>query len=317
MDSREGSPNSDRSNNSSSAGSSAERSRDPNGESAPPKKRSRKGQAFKLDQISARLQQRTNSDDEDNAADHGDENEGARSRLASISEAATSISESPVAIAGNNGAGLNDIHDSLAELNNEVERRWSESSRDRRASEDATISGVDASPAESWENAGSPKHSGSGGSPASPRAGSGKRKSSIIKRYDGKQQNGAGNNENNGNNDGNGDAAAHGSPRESPSPSPSRSTPSGETTSTMAPGEKTTPAAAGTPGTAATQPKREEGREKTFECAHCDMSFRNCVMYSVHMGFHGYQDPFHCNMCGESFKDKVEFFLHIGRVAHQ
>ena len=53
-----------------------------------------------------------------------------------------------------------------------------------------------------------------------------------------------------------------------------------------------------------------------FSCPHCDISFKNCVMYNLHMGYHGYQDPFKCNKCGHISKDSVEFYLHIGQVAH-
>ncbi|XP_067665934.1 protein hunchback-like isoform X2 [Haliotis asinina] len=54
----------------------------------------------------------------------------------------------------------------------------------------------------------------------------------------------------------------------------------------------------------------------SFECHYCEIAFRDCVMYTMHMGYHGYQDPYKCNMCGHCSKDKVEFFLHIARAAH-
>ena len=53
-----------------------------------------------------------------------------------------------------------------------------------------------------------------------------------------------------------------------------------------------------------------------FSCPHCDIMFKNCVMFNLHMGYHGYQDPFKCNKCGHISKDSVEFYLHIGQVAH-
>lgn len=53
-----------------------------------------------------------------------------------------------------------------------------------------------------------------------------------------------------------------------------------------------------------------------YECAYCEIAFRNCVMYTMHMGYHGYRDPFKCNMCGLTCSDNVDFFLHIARVAH-
>lgn len=53
-----------------------------------------------------------------------------------------------------------------------------------------------------------------------------------------------------------------------------------------------------------------------YRCVYCDIVFKHCVMYTVHMGYHGYHDPFTCNMCGQQNEDKVAFFLHIARAAH-
>ena len=54
-----------------------------------------------------------------------------------------------------------------------------------------------------------------------------------------------------------------------------------------------------------------------YECSHCSIAFRDCIMYTMHMGYHGYSDPFKCNMCGHQARDKVEFFLHIARAPHE
>lgn len=51
-------------------------------------------------------------------------------------------------------------------------------------------------------------------------------------------------------------------------------------------------------------------------CQYCDIAFRDVVMYTMHMGYHGFKDPFTCNMCGEQTHDKVAFFLHIARTSH-
>lgn len=59
-----------------------------------------------------------------------------------------------------------------------------------------------------------------------------------------------------------------------------------------------------------------DGWKEAYECQYCDMAFKDCIMYTVHMGYHGYKDPFKCNMCGQQTKDKVAFFLHIARTAH-
>ncbi|XP_035220358.1 uncharacterized protein LOC118193389 [Stegodyphus dumicola] len=55
---------------------------------------------------------------------------------------------------------------------------------------------------------------------------------------------------------------------------------------------------------------------QVYRCSHCDMTFGDCIMHSMHMGYHGYGDPFTCNMCGQKNKNKVDFFLHIARAAH-
>lgn len=55
---------------------------------------------------------------------------------------------------------------------------------------------------------------------------------------------------------------------------------------------------------------------EAYECSYCEISFKNCVMYTMHMGYHGYRDPFKCNMCGHQAEDKVSFFLHIARASH-
>lgn len=58
------------------------------------------------------------------------------------------------------------------------------------------------------------------------------------------------------------------------------------------------------------------GDELTHQCQFCDMAFKDVVMYTMHMGYHGYRDPFTCNMCGHEAQDRVAFFLHIARTAH-
>ncbi|KAL3281222.1 hypothetical protein HHI36_004436 [Cryptolaemus montrouzieri] len=63
-----------------------------------------------------------------------------------------------------------------------------------------------------------------------------------------------------------------------------------------------------------TKPKTVE--ERNYNCQYCDISFGDAVLYTMHMGYHGYQHPFTCNMCGEKCNDKVSFFLHIARTSH-
>ena len=77
----------------------------------------------------------------------------------------------------------------------------------------------------------------------------------------------------------------------------------------------TAAAAAATVAPAAPPPP--QAAPSTYRCAHCDLAFGDCIMYTMHMGYHGYSDPFKCNMCGYQSNDRVDFFLHIARVAHE
>ncbi|XP_017789338.1 PREDICTED: protein hunchback [Habropoda laboriosa] len=77
---------------------------------------------------------------------------------------------------------------------------------------------------------------------------------------------------------------------------------------------------------AASSPGSRDGKEPVersfavvnneFTCQYCEIAFGNVVMYTVHMGYHGYNDPYTCNMCGHECTDKVSFFLHIARSKH-
>ncbi|XP_021935447.1 protein hunchback isoform X2 [Zootermopsis nevadensis] len=55
---------------------------------------------------------------------------------------------------------------------------------------------------------------------------------------------------------------------------------------------------------------------EVYHCIYCDITFNDVVLYSMHRGYHGYQDPFKCNMCGTQTANKVDFFLHIARSSH-
>ncbi|KAF0026249.1 hypothetical protein F2P81_020986 [Scophthalmus maximus] len=57
-----------------------------------------------------------------------------------------------------------------------------------------------------------------------------------------------------------------------------------------------------------------EGQElRAFQCEHCRVLFLDHVMYTIHMGCHGYRDPLECNICGYRSKDRYEFSSHIVR----
>lgn len=53
-----------------------------------------------------------------------------------------------------------------------------------------------------------------------------------------------------------------------------------------------------------------------YACQYCDITFGDLTMHTIHMGYHGYNDPFMCNKCGERSADRVAFFIHLGRAQH-
>ncbi|XP_077947460.1 zinc finger protein Helios isoform X2 [Gasterosteus aculeatus] len=60
-----------------------------------------------------------------------------------------------------------------------------------------------------------------------------------------------------------------------------------------------------------------EGQElRAYQCEHCRVLFLDHVMYTIHMGCHGYRDPLECNICGHRSKDSYEFSSHIVRGEH-
>ena len=40
-------------------------------------------------------------------------------------------------------------------------------------------------------------------------------------------------------------------------------------------------------------------------CQHCDMYFADNILYTIHMGCHGYENPFQCNICGCNVKTSM------------
>nr|XP_039251548.1 zinc finger protein Pegasus-like [Styela clava] len=53
-----------------------------------------------------------------------------------------------------------------------------------------------------------------------------------------------------------------------------------------------------------------------YACKHCDIYFKNCVLHTLHMGCHGYDDPFKCNTCGVKCNNAIEFHCHFARGNH-
>ncbi|KAG7259266.1 hypothetical protein CRUP_019669, partial [Coryphaenoides rupestris] len=62
---------------------------------------------------------------------------------------------------------------------------------------------------------------------------------------------------------------------------------------------------------------REGGAMRCFHCPHCRMLFLDHVMFTIHMGCHGFGQPFDCNICGHRSRDRYEFSSHISRGEHQ
>ncbi|XP_042266344.1 zinc finger protein Eos isoform X2 [Thunnus albacares] len=56
---------------------------------------------------------------------------------------------------------------------------------------------------------------------------------------------------------------------------------------------------------------------RSFHCRHCRILFLDHVMFTIHMGCHGFRQPFECNICGHRSQDRYEFSSHISRGEHQ
>uniref|UniRef100_A0A8C4NNU0 C2H2-type domain-containing protein n=1 Tax=Eptatretus burgeri TaxID=7764 RepID=A0A8C4NNU0_EPTBU len=56
---------------------------------------------------------------------------------------------------------------------------------------------------------------------------------------------------------------------------------------------------------------------QAFRCRHCRVLFLDHVMFTIHMGCHGFRDPFECNVCGHRSHDRYEFTSHMVRGEHQ
>uniref|UniRef100_A0A3Q3F9M6 IKAROS family zinc finger 4 n=1 Tax=Labrus bergylta TaxID=56723 RepID=A0A3Q3F9M6_9LABR len=56
---------------------------------------------------------------------------------------------------------------------------------------------------------------------------------------------------------------------------------------------------------------------RSFHCHYCRILFLDHVMFTIHMGCHGFRQPFECNICGHRSQDRYEFSSHISRGEHQ
>lgn len=52
-------------------------------------------------------------------------------------------------------------------------------------------------------------------------------------------------------------------------------------------------------------------------CQHCDIYFPDNILYTIHMGCHGYENPYQCNICGHKCKSKYDFACHFARGQHK
>ncbi|XP_039991225.1 zinc finger protein Pegasus-like [Xiphias gladius] len=68
-----------------------------------------------------------------------------------------------------------------------------------------------------------------------------------------------------------------------------------------------------TPTPASTTPDQQ----LLHKCPHCDIHFSDNILYTIHMGCHGYAHPFQCNICGHMCIDKYDFACHFARGQHK
>ncbi|XP_040001009.1 DNA-binding protein Ikaros-like isoform X2 [Xiphias gladius] len=54
-----------------------------------------------------------------------------------------------------------------------------------------------------------------------------------------------------------------------------------------------------------------------YPCSHCRVIFLDYVMFTIHMGCHGFRNPLECNVCGHRSRDRYEFSSHIARGEHR
>lgn len=63
-------------------------------------------------------------------------------------------------------------------------------------------------------------------------------------------------------------------------------------------------------------PPEASQADRVFTCGYCRVIFLDYVMFTIHMGCHGFRDPLECNVCGHRSRDRYEFSSHIARGEH-
>uniref|UniRef100_A0A8C4R866 Zinc finger protein Pegasus n=1 Tax=Eptatretus burgeri TaxID=7764 RepID=A0A8C4R866_EPTBU len=58
-------------------------------------------------------------------------------------------------------------------------------------------------------------------------------------------------------------------------------------------------------------------RDPLLCCPYCDIVFPDNVLYTIHMGCHGCENPFQCNLCGHRCRDRYDFSCHFARGQHK
>ncbi|XP_033629856.1 zinc finger protein Pegasus-like [Asterias rubens] len=51
--------------------------------------------------------------------------------------------------------------------------------------------------------------------------------------------------------------------------------------------------------------------QSRYCCAHCNITFPDNVLFTIHRGAHGFHSPFECNFCGKDCGNKYEFASHL------
>ncbi|XP_059928779.1 zinc finger protein Pegasus isoform X1 [Gadus macrocephalus] len=64
-------------------------------------------------------------------------------------------------------------------------------------------------------------------------------------------------------------------------------------------------------------PAAPQERGAQHHCQHCDIAFPDNILYTIHMGCHGYENAFQCNICGHSCINKYDFACHFARGQHK
>jgi len=63
-------------------------------------------------------------------------------------------------------------------------------------------------------------------------------------------------------------------------------------------------------------PTGSQHNSNLHECVHCQIYFKDYVMFTIHMGCHGCDRPFRCNVCGHDCKTRLQFACHFARGCH-